>query len=285
MSTDSFVVDPIFFRGGDIGSLAITGTVNDLAMCGARPRYLSVGLILEEGLSFATLERVVESMRRTAQAAGVSVVTGDTKVVERGKADQLYINTTGIGVIEHPISLGPETMAVGDVILVSGDIGRHGIAIMAEREGLGLEVGVPSDCAPVHGTVAALLEAGLTPRCFRDPTRGGVAAALNEIASNAGLTVRLREESIPIHPAVDAVCELLGLDPLHVACEGRLITAVPPDQAKQALAILATGPGGESAAAIGEVVEGGVRPVVVQTAFGTERIVDLPSGTQLPRIC
>lgn len=285
MSTDSFVVSPIFFPGGDIGSLAVTGTVNDLAMCGARPRYLSVGLILEEGLPFATLERIVASMRTTAEKAGVTVVTGDTKVVERGKADQIFINTTGIGTVEHPIELGPEMMRSGDVVLISGDIGRHGIAIMAERADLHIQVGVPSDCAPVHETVGRLLEAGLTPRCFRDPTRGGVAAALNELAEQADLTIRLRENHIPVHHGVEAVCELLGLDPLHVACEGRLITVVPAEQADQALAILARGPGGERATVIGEVVEEGVRPVIVETAFGTERIVDIPSGTQLPRIC
>ena len=286
MSTDSFVVHPLFFPGGDIGSLAVTGTVNDLAMCGARPLYLTLGLILEEGLPIDVLRLILESLRAAAEEAGVTVVTGDTKVVERGKADGIFINTAGVGVVEHERPLGPAEVRPGDKVVVSGDIGRHGVAILSLREGLSFEVSTPSDCAQVHRTVARIFEAGVEAHCLRDPTRGGTAAALYEIARTAGLSIAVDEARVPVHPGVDAACEMLGLDPLHVACEGRMLAIVPESDVDRTLDAMRDGPGGDQAAVIGEVLE--LRrgaPLLVRSLLGSERIVTLPSGSQLPRIC
>lgn len=284
-STDGFVVQPLEFPGGDIGSLAVHGTVNDLAMCGARPLYLSLALILEEGLEQALLERILRSLQRAAQAAGVAVVTGDTKVVERGQADGLYITTTGIGEKVSALPLNASALKPGDAILLSGDIGRHGMAIMASREGLSFETSLLSDSAPVHEAVLALLDAGLELHCLRDPTRGGVAATLHELAADAGLSMQIDESTLPVHAGVAAACELLGFDPLYVANEGKFLAFLPAAQAEQALAILRARPDGREAAMIGRVSKRDLVPVTVRTALGTTRVLDLLSGEPLPRIC
>jgi hydrogenase expression/formation protein HypE len=284
-TTDSYVVHPLFFPGGDIGALAVTGTVNDLAMCGARPRYLSCGLILEEGLPMETLARVIDSMRRTALAAGVQLVTGDTKVVDRGRGDGLYINTAGIGVIEHAGSVAPREVRPGDVILLSGDVGRHGIAVMAQREGLEFETAIESDCAPLIAPVLALLDAGLPVHCLRDLTRGGLASAVIEVAETAGLHIMLDERAIPVAGPVGAACELLGLDPLYVANEGRFIAVAPAEAADAALAILRADPVSAGACRIGTVAAGDPGLVTMTSRIGVSRIVDRLSGEQLPRIC
>lgn len=285
-TTDSYVVKPLFFPGGDIGALAVNGTVNDLAMCGARPDYLSVALIMEEGLPLATLRRVVASMRKAADAAGVELVTGDTKVVDRGKADGLFINTAGIGAVPDGVEIGPQAVRPGDVVLVSGDIGRHGIAVMAAREALGLETAVASDCAPLHEPVAALVAAGVAVRCLRDLTRGGLASALVEIAESSGRAIAVEESAIPVAPPVRAACEILGLDPLHVANEGRFVAIVRGDDAERARAILAGHTQCAGAAVIGRVEEALQRGgVTVISAIGGARVLDMLSGEQLPRIC
>jgi hydrogenase expression/formation protein HypE len=277
-TTDSFVVRPLFFPGGDIGSLAVNGTVNDLAMCGARPVALSAGFILEEGLSTDVLRKIAASMRRAADAAGVQLVTGDTKVVERGKGDGLYVNTSGIGVVEHGLPISPASVRPGDAIVLSGDVGRHGIAVMAVREGLRFDAEVESDCAPLWEPVRRLLDAGIGVHCLRDLTRGGLATALNEIAASSGTALRIDEIPIPVHPAVRGACEILGLDPLYVANEGRFLALVPETDAEKTLALL---PG---AVRIGRV-EPGEPAVVLTTRIGTRRVLDLLSGEQLPRIC
>jgi hydrogenase expression/formation protein HypE len=284
-TTDSFVVSPRRFPGGDIGELAVYGTVNDLAVSGARPLFLSCALILEEGFAVSELTVIVESMRRAALECGVTFVTGDTKVVDRGKGDGLFINTAGIGVLPLGLDLGPHRVQEGDAILVSGDLGRHGIAVMSCREGLSFESPVTSDCGSVHGLARALLEGGIDVHCMRDPTRGGLASVLNEIALDRGVGIAAEEARIPVDPAVSAACELLGLDPLYVACEGRLVAFLPGDQAEGALELLRARPEGAGAALIGRV--GGPVPgrVVLRTALGTGRILDLLSGEQLPRIC
>ncbi len=284
-TTDSYVVRPLFFPGGDIGALAVNGTVNDLAMCGARPLYLSVGLILEEGLPIAVLHRVVASMRAAADAAEVRLVTGDTKVVERGKGDGLYINTAGVGAPRAAEALTPRRVRPGDAVLLSGDIGRHGIAVMAAREGFGFEGAIESDCAPLAGPVMRLIDAGIPLHCLRDPTRGGLATTLIEIARAAGLEIRIDESSIAISDPVRGACELLGLDPLYVANEGRFVAFVPADAAGQALAVLRDAPGGTGAAIIGRVTANAGGAVLLDGLIGATRALDMLSGEQLPRIC
>lgn len=284
-TTDSYVVRPLFFPGGDIGTLAVNGTVNDLAMCGARPLYLSVGFILEEGLPITTLRRVVASMCKTAVTAGVRLVTGDTKVVDSGKADGIFVNTTGIGRIIAHTPIRPDRVRSGDVVILSGDIGRHGIAVMAAREGFGFETVIESDCAPVTAPVLALIEAGITVRCLRDLTRGGLASAVVEIAETAGLAITLDEASIPVREDVVAACELLGFDPLHVANEGRFAAFIAPEDTGRALAILRGHCVSESAAIIGHVSAGPPGQVACRGALGVLRAVDMLSGEQLPRIC
>jgi hydrogenase expression/formation protein HypE len=284
-TTDSFVVRPLFFPGGDIGELAANGTINDLAMAGARPVALSAGFIIEEGFTVAELERIVASMAAAADAAGVEVATGDTKVVERGKADGLYINTSGIGVVENGLELDPSAISPGDRVLVSGPIGDHGMAIMIARGELELEVELDSDTAPLHELVAGLLEATDGVRCLRDPTRGGLATVLAELALSAEVGITIDESEIPIQPEVTGACEILGIDPLHVANEGKLVAFVAPDAANDALTALRSHPLGREAAIIGEVTADPPGLVVLETAFGGTRIVDMLAGDPLPRIC
>ncbi len=285
MTTDSYVVRPIFFPGGDIGSMAIHGTVNDLAMSGARPLYLSCAFIIEEGLPMETLWRVVCSMRDAAEKCGVKIVTGDTKVVDKGKGDGLFINTTGIGVIEHSLNITPQNVQPGDGVIVSGDLGRHGMAIMAVREGLGFESTIKSDSAPVHEPVLALIEAGIDIHCLRDLTRGGLASALNEIAEAAGVKIAVEQKTIPVREDVHAACEMLGLDPLHVANEGRFVAFVAANDAEPAMKILREHSVSTGSALIGKVVERSSPLVTLRSAIGASRILDMPSGEQLPRIC
>ena len=285
-STDSFVVKPIFFPGGDIGSLAVHGTVNDLAMCGARPVALSSAFLLEEGFPIDDLRRVVRSMASAASAAGVAVVTGDTKVVDRGKGDGIFVNTAGIGLVGEGIDLLPRRAAPGDVVLLSGAIAEHGIAIMSVREGLEFETTLTSDSAPLWGAVARLLDAcGADAHVLRDPTRGGVASALNEIASSARVGVRIDERAIPVREEVRGACEILGLDPLYVANEGKCLAIVAPAAADRALDALRADPLGREAAIIGEVVPDHPGRVHLRSLSGGTRIVDMLSGEQLPRIC
>ena len=284
-TTDSYVVRPLVFPGGDIGTLAVNGTVNDLAMCGARAVYLSAGFILEEGLPLEVLRRIVQSMRGAAAAAGVRLVTGDTKVVDRGKGDGVFINTAGIGLIAHDVAIGPGGVRPGDVVLLNGDLGRHGMAIMAVREGLGFESEIESDCAPLGDLVMRLLDAGLEIHCLRDLTRGGLGSALVEIAEAGRVPIEIDERAIPVREDVGAACELLGLDPLYVANEGRFVAFVPPGEAQRALEILRAHPLGNGACIVGRVPEGGVPRVTMKSAIGVRRIVDMLSGEQLPRIC
>jgi hydrogenase expression/formation protein HypE len=285
LTTDSFVVSPLFFPGGDIGDLAVNGTVNDLATSGAVPLYLSAGFILEEGFEVASLSRIVKSMRQAADAAGVRIVTGDTKVVEKGKADGCYINTAGIGLISHGLDLGVANAQPGDAILVSGPIGDHGITIMLARGELDIEADVASDTAPLAGLVAQLLSATPGIRALRDATRGGVATILNEIAKAANVGVLVSESDIPVRTEVRGASELLGIDPLYVACEGRLVVVTAADAAGQALAAMRAHPLGEQAAVIGHVEAGPPGIVQIRTAFGGTRVVDLLVGDPLPRIC
>lgn len=283
-TTDSYVIQPLFFPGGDIGSLAVHGTVNDLAMAGARPQYLSAGFILEEGLPVDTLRAVVRSMARAAAAAGVTVVTGDTKVVDRRGGDGMFINTAGVGVVEHGLEVGPAAVRPGDAVIVSGDLGRHGIAIMAVREGIAFEAPIESDSAPVSAPVLDLLGAGVRVRCLRDLTRGGLASALNEIAAAAGLGIALEQTRIPVLEAVRGACELLGFDPLYVANEGRFVAFVDPDDTGRALDILGPHAQDTAPAHIGAVC-GGAPRVTIESEIGAQRILDMLSGEQLPRIC
>jgi hydrogenase expression/formation protein HypE len=285
MTTDSYVVRPIFFPGGDIGSMAVHGTVNDLAMSGARPLYLSSAFIIEEGLPMATLWRVVCSMRDAAKACDVQIITGDTKVVDKGKGDGLFINTTGIGVIEHTLAIAPQIVEPGDAVIVSGDLGRHGMAIMAVREGLEFESAIESDSAPVHEVVLELIRAGVEIHCLRDLTRGGLASALNEIAEAAGVKIAVEEKLIPVREDVRAACEMLGLDPLHVANEGRFVAFIAPADAARALEIMRRSKHGGESAWIGLVAEFSLPLVTVKSTLGASRILDMPSGEQLPRIC
>ncbi len=284
-TTDSFVVRPLFFPGGDLGSLAVHGTVNDLAMAGAEPLYLSAGFILEEGLPMETLWRLVASMAQAAQAAGVQIVTGDTKVVERGKGDGVYINTAGIGRVLSPTPVGPESVRPGDVILLNGDVGRHGIAIMAVREGLEFESAIESDSASVAGLVGVLLREGIPLHCLRDITRGGLASATNEIAQAGRVGIHLDERSVPVREDVMGACEILGFDPLSVACEGRFLAIVPAEAADVALAVMRADPMGDGATVIGEVTEATSAPVTLTSRIGARRILDMVTGEQLPRIC
>jgi hydrogenase expression/formation protein HypE len=284
-TTDSYVVSPLFFPGGDIGDLAVNGTVNDLAVSGARPLWLSAGFILEEGFPVADLERIVGSMAAAAERAGVQVVTGDTKVVQRGKADGCYVNTAGVGVIERPLELGVATARPGDAVIVSGPIGEHGITIMLARGELDIEAEVSSDTAPLNGLVEGLLDACPGVRGLRDATRGGVATICNEVARSAGVAVVVDEEAVPVRPDVRGACELLGIDPLYVACEGRLVAVVDGDQADAALGALRSHPLGEGAAVIGRVKDDPPGLVLLKTSFGGTRIVDLLVGDPLPRIC
>jgi hydrogenase expression/formation protein HypE len=285
LTTDSYVVSPLFFPGGDIGDLAVNGTVNDLSMAGAVPLYLSAGFILEEGFPVADLQRIVASMQAAAQRAGVQIVTGDTKVVEKGKADGCYINTAGVGVIEHEGNLGVAEARPGDKILVSGPIGDHGVTIMLARGELDIEADIESDTAPLNSLVADLLAATQGVRALRDATRGGVATILNEIASAAGVGVLVTEDDIPVRPVVRGASELLGIDPMYVACEGRLVAVVDSACADQALAALRAHPQGADAAVIGQVTAEPRGIVQLKTAFGGTRIVDLLVGDPLPRIC
>ncbi len=283
-TTDSYVVQPLFFPGGDIGSLAINGTVNDLAMAGARPLYLSVSFILEEGLPMETLWRVVQSMQEAAQAAKVQIVTGDTKVVNKGKGDGIFINTTGIGIIEHAQEIAPQNVQKGDVLLLNGDIGRHGIAIMAKREGLEFETTIESDSAPLADLVLQLLEAGIEIHCLRDLTRGGLASALNEISEAAGVEITIDENQIPVREDVQGACEILGFDPLYVANEGRFVAFLPAANVEKALAIMQFH-SDSNACVIGSVTGKSSGVVKMKSKIGGSRIVDMLSGEQLPRIC
>jgi hydrogenase expression/formation protein HypE len=283
-TTDSYVVRPLEFPGGDIGALAVNGTVNDLAMCGAVPLYLSVGLILEEGLPIATLARVLRSMRDAARAAGVRVVTGDTKVVDRGKGDGIFVNTAGIGRVVAPRPVRPDRVRPDDVVIVSGDVGRHGIAVLAAREGLAFEPAIDSDCAPVAAAALSLFDAGVDVHCLRDLTRGGLAAALVEIAETAAVGIEIEESAVPVRADVAAACELLGLDAMHVANEGRFVAFVPAAEATRALDALRLHAVAAGAAVIGRV-RGGTGDVVCRGPLGTARVIDLPSGELLPRIC
>ena len=288
MTTDSYVVRPLFFPGGDIGSLAVHGTINDLAMMGATPRYLSAGFILEEGLPIEILKHVVGSMAKTAQACGVPIVCGDTKVVDRGKGDQIFINTTGLGVIPASLDIGPHRITPGDRMIVSGDLGTHGMAVLSVREGLAFSADIASDSAPLHAVVADLIKNGISIHCMRDLTRGGLASALNELATTARVKMTIDESQIPVSESVRGACEILGLDPLYVANEGRCVLLMPPADVEKALAILQNHAISERAAEIGEVLplaSNHTPQVTLLTPYGTHRILELLSGEQLPRIC
>jgi hydrogenase expression/formation protein HypE len=285
ISTDSHVVWPLFFSGGDIGRLAVCGTVNDLAMMGAIPHYLTAGFILEEGLEIKILERVVQSMKSAAQEAGVQIVAGDTKVVERGKADQLYINTSGVGVLSQNLNIGGSRARPGDAVILSGTIGDHGIAVLEARGDLGFETEVQSDIAPLNHLVAAMIKASENIHVLRDPTRGGLATSLNEIAKQSQVSILFQENNIPVHPAVNAACEMLGFDPLYIANEGKLLAFVPRDEAGKVLNAMHRIPYGENALIIGEVQEEPRGRVLMRTSIGTTRIVDILAGEMLPRIC
>jgi hydrogenase expression/formation protein HypE len=284
-TTDSFVVSPLFFPGGDIGELAVNGTVNDLAMSGAKPLFLSAGFILEEGLKLETLGRISASMARACETAGVQIAAGDTKVVEKGHGDGVYINTTGLGVIPTGVDIAPGNARPGDLILVSGTLGDHGIAIMSVREGLGFESEIQSDTAPLNGLVAEMLAATTEIHCLRDATRGGLSAVLNELAVASNVGIEFEEGKVPLRPAVNAACEMLGLDPFYIANEGKLVAFVPEAQAEQILAVMQNNEYGKEAAIIGRVTEEHPALVVAKTTIGGSRVVDLPAGELLPRIC
>ena len=284
-TTDTYVVSPLFFPGGDIGSIAVAGTVNDLAMSGAKPLYLSCGVVLEEGLPLATLRRVVVSMQRVAHEAGVKIVTGDTKVVERGAADKLFINTSGIGIVPKGVAVSAANARPGDTVIVNGYLGDHGTAIMIARQQLALLCDVASDCQPLGSLVAAMLQACPGIHCLRDATRGGVAAVLNEFAQSSQVAIRIHETALPLREEVRGACEILGLDPLYLANEGKLVTIVPKADAQRVLAAMRSHPAGAHAAIIGEVCDEPRGIVVLHTGFGGQRIVDTLVGEQLPRIC
>jgi hydrogenase expression/formation protein HypE len=286
MSTDSFVVQPLFFPGGNIGELAINGTVNDLAVSGAIPKFLTAGFILEEGFPLAQLAAIVDSMARAAKQAGVQIVTGDTKVVERGHGDGVYINTAGVGIIREGISVGPHRAQPGDAILVSGSIGDHGMAIMSVREGLEFESQIRSDCAALNGLISLVLdEVGPAVHAMRDPTRGGLASTLNEIAGSSNVGVQISDDALPVHPQVQSACELLGLDPVYVANEGKVVFFVAPEAAGRVLAILRDHDLGREAARIGTVTAEHPKMLVSRTAMGSNRVIPTQIGEQLPRIC
>jgi len=285
ISTDGHVISPLFFPGGDIGSLSVHGTVNDVAMSGARPLYLSAGFILEEGFPLADLEKIVASMGRAASDAGVPVVTGDTKVVEKGNGDGVFITTTGLGVVPAGLNISGDQARPGDAILINGSIGDHGVAIMSSRENLEFETTIESDSAALHTLIADMVAAAPSIHCLRDPTRGGLATTLNELAQQSGVGMNLCETAIPVKPAVAAACELLGLDPLYVANEGKLVCICPQQDAKRVLQVMQAHPLGQQSAIIGEVIEDEHGFVKMETGFGGSRVVDWLSGEQLPRIC
>ncbi len=285
VATDSHVVTPLFFPGGDIGSLAVHGTVNDLAMAGARPLYLTAGFVLEEGFPLADLKRIAEAMAAASSAAGVPVIAGDTKVVERGNADGVYINTTGIGAIPSGVELGGDRIRAGDRIVINGTVGDHGVAILSEREGMGFSTELVSDSTALHGLVQQMLAAAPGLRCLRDPTRGGLAAALNELATQAGVGMQLREADLPVQEAVRGACEVLGLDPLHLANEGKVVAICPPDETDALLEAMRSHSLGAYAAEIGTVINDERCLVEATTAFGGSRLVEWLYGEQLPRIC
>lgn len=284
-TTDSYVVQPIFFPGGNIGKLSVCGTVNDLAMAGAVPRYLSLAFIIEEGLLTNDLERVINSIKETAEAAGVNIVTGDTKVVDRGCADKLFINTAGIGIVPPGVNISGHHAQPGDVIILSGTIGDHGIAVLSQREGLNFMTKLESDCAPLNGLVAEMLGISAGIRCLRDPTRGGLASTLNELAEQSGVSISIEEAKIPVREEVAGACEMLGLDPLYVANEGKLVAIVDRKDAEAILEQMQKNQYGQNAAIIGEVREKHRGRVTMKTSFGTSRIVDMLVGEPLPRIC
>jgi len=284
-STDSYVISPLFFPGGNIGSLAVHGTVNDVVMSGARPLWMSAGFILEEGFPLVDLAKIVESMALAAQKCGIQIVTGDTKVVEKGKADGVYINTSGIGLFDAAVNLSVQNIKVGDAVIVSGYLGDHGVAVMAQRENLTFDEPIVSDSASLHGLVSSMIRSGVEIHAMRDPTRGGLATTLNEMAQSAGVGLRIQEEAIPVRESVRGVCEILGLDPLYVANEGKLIAFCPEDQAKKLLAVMRVHPEGCNAAIIGTVVEDPQHFVEMKTTLGGNRMVDWLAGEQLPRIC
>ena len=282
-TTDSYVIHPLFFPGGDIGSLAINGTVNDLAMSGARPLYISLGFIIEEGFEMETLWNIIQSLQRTAEEAGVRIITGDTKVVDRGKGDGIFINSSGIGIVEHDQFIAPESVQVGDSILINGDIGRHGISVMATREGLELETTIKSDCQPLHQVIQEMIEQGVEIHCLRDLTRGGLASSLNEIANSRKVKINIQEKSIPVMEDVRGACEILGFDPLYIANEGRFVAFIPKNCVDKALKIMRSF--SDSSYVIGEVIEQNEGLVTLKNEIGTTRIIDMLSGEQLPRIC
>jgi len=284
-TTDSYVVSPIFFPGGDIGKLAVCGTVNDLAMSGAKPLYLSLAFIIEEGFLLSELEKIVNSVQKAADEAGVEIVTGDTKVVPRGSADKLFINTAGVGVIPDGVDIGGDKAQVGDKVILNGAIGDHGIAVMSQREGLSFATTLKSDCAPLGGLVAEMLDASQNINCLRDPTRGGLATTLNELASQSKVSIRIEEKDIPVREAVLGACEMLGFDPLYVANEGKLVAIVPPGDADKVLKAMKNNKYGKDAVIIGEVAAKPAGRVVMKTVLGAHRIVDMLVGDLLPRIC
>jgi hydrogenase expression/formation protein HypE len=284
-TTDSYVVDPLFFPGSDIGELAINGTINDLAVSGAKPLYLTCSMILEEGLPLETLRRVVASMQKAAQKAGVQIVTGDTKVVNRGCADKLFINTTGIGIIPANVDISPRNIQPGDVVIINGEIGNHGTAILIARGELALETDIESDCQPLHELVAEIIKVCPQIHAMRDATRGGLATVLNEFALTANVGIRINENAIPIREEVNGVCEILGLEPLYLANEGKLVIIAPPEKADLILATMKNHPTGKQASIIGEIIPTPPGIVLLKTKFGAERIIDMLVGDQLPRIC
>jgi len=284
-TTDSFVVNPLFFPGGDIGKLAVCGTVNDLAVSGAKPLYLSLAFIIEEGLPIADLKKIVLSIKKTAAEAGVKIVTGDTKVVNRGSADKLFINTAGVGSVPEGVNISAANARPGDKIIISGSIGDHGIAVLSKREGLKFDFPVPSDCAPLNGLVAVMLAASGDIHCMRDPTRGGLAVTLNDFVEKSNIGIIIQEDKIPINKAVLAACELLGLDPLYIANEGKVAAVVPAKDAEAVLTAMKRHKYGKDAVIIGEAVKAHPGKVVMKTVLGASRIVDVPVGELLPRIC
>ena len=284
-TTDTYVVSPVFFPGGNIGELAVNGTVNDLAVGGAKPMYLSAGFVLEEGFSLVELETIVRSMAEAARKAGVMIVTGDTKVVGKGQCDKIFINTSGVGTVRKGVNLSCRNLKPGDSIILSGTVGDHGMAIMTSREGLSFQSRISSDCAALNSMIAAVLDAVPAVHAMRDPTRGGVAATLNELAGSSSVGIEITETTIPVKPDVRGACELLGIDPLHVANEGKLVFAVAPEDAKTVVDVLRSFEPGRDAVIIGSVVNDHPGMVVMRTAFGSRRIIDLPLGEQLPRIC
>jgi hydrogenase expression/formation protein HypE len=285
LTTDSFVVSPIFFPGGDIGCLAVNGTINDLAMCGARPRYMAAAFILEEGFALEELSRVIESMRHACAQADVLLVTGDTKVVNRGHGDKIFISTTGLGILEKPVRISAGQARSGDVVILSGPVGDHGMAVMSQREHLEFEGALRSDTAPLHTLVEAMLDASELIHCLRDPTRGGLATTLNELAAASHVGIQVEERKIPVHESVKGACEILGLDPLYVANEGKLVAMVAPEAAEVVLHRMREHPRGREAQIIGEVVSGHPGRVLAKTGIGGTRILDVMFGEQLPRIC